>query len=93
MPTELRDAWPNHEYNEKESCPGTKAITSARQAEAPEHDMKDIYALLDDIKREQTQRMTILTAIMVVMMLSFMSQVDTLKKHVHLLVAAQRRTF
>jgi hypothetical protein len=92
MPTELRDAWPGYEKNE-ELCAEKNPTISARQVETTDHEFIDVYTLIDDMKKEQSQRMTIFTVIMIVMMLSLMNQVDALKKDIRLLVAAQRRTF
>ncbi len=93
MPTELRDAWPSYKKNENEFCSETKPTISARQVEPPELDLREIYAALHEIKREQSQRMTIFTAVVIVMMLSFMNQLDALKKDIRQLVAAQRGMF
>ena len=98
MPTELHDAWPESlsDTSRGESCPGPcPATVSARRADddAPSLDLSEVQFLIEEMRREQSQRMTILTAIVALLMLSLMSQIETLKKEIRCMGAVPPRRY
>lgn len=98
MPTELHDAWPESlsDTSRGESCPGPcPAVVSARRVEDDTlpPDLSEVRFLLEEMRREQGQRMTIFTAIVALLMLCFMSQIETLKKEIRCMGAAPPRRY
>lgn len=94
MPTEWRDAWPDT-FSTNIECPSELATKTVSSRKASEEDVPMTYyevrELMEEFKKEQTQKMTIFTVIVVVLFLVLMNQVDSLKREIRYLVAVQGR--
>ena len=95
MPTELRDAWPEDEDSTSEVLRGIEV--SARKVQPHDPDDADdginltrIEDMLEHMRKEQSQRLTILTLVFGMLMLCQMNYMESLRREMRRLAASQR---